>query len=1007
MSPERHKSLILIILATAGPIACVAGEPELARGRLVVEDFEAFTWGGEWATERYSRRADPRMKPVASPVHGGERACRLDVPRGESLTLVAQHGTAFSDEGAKPPLPLPGAPERVGLWVHGHKSRHRLWVRLLDGQDKAVDLPLGSVDFEGWKLLDAPVPTLAAPIGLRGLVVQGGDGALVFDDLTVATASRSSVYVVARPLEPAQEFADDGPVRLRVVVQSLAAERLVDRCEVSAFPLGSQGEPAARRSFWCRVQAGEPHQADVRLALPAGVFRVVTRVGAARHTRRLVVHPAAGRLVPGRIVREAERFARRGGSLVVYQSALSPAVVVETREPTLTLFRCLPRLGLAAPKDALLRKGGVAIAPGERIIPGVRRPPGPPGALLRPAPPLIGPTADGAKGLQAIDEPWVLLWFSGSPSWYHVRFRDGSPCPTFDVPFLLAIQRRPTSVQLEPEGLRLTFDGAGGRVVLMPLYGILRPKPSTTTRWKEDLDQLTPVVKWCRDWARALLAYPVDVREEWRLVPERDEVQVRVRYAYLDTPTVWGTEPLRLAPVPPLLWLARQAGLRVRFSRRPRASGCCTSVGPYAVVSDADGFTYTLSGLSRYVTDALADVPRGGFEPRIGQPRRLWALSSDVGKIPFWARHAGERGRLATEALLRGLLWPPNSQYHYDPAHRRLRARDGLVWHTDGERAAEAVVAEHLRGCWYAGHYAGLWPLLRRRWRHIQSLHATLATPGDWATLGLGSGNAHLDDKLNAAVYYARLAARLDSPEAYADAHLRAVKLLVAAYALTAGAPNYAARHGPWAAIAGLGDKPTALSRCWAGSLGLAPGPPTLVTRPSDAGYSLAHDLLPAYFRLKFRPGPLDLFGRSPAQWAKRALVATQTPDLGAAFRPVASPAGPFAGNYVYTVRPGPDGWPALAWDSHQAPSGGPLLFGTIGTARHTRGKLLRTRTLSPHLRVSVYQAIEMPPPPKAPETPQPPRPEPPPPESADDTPAPDPPRSTPGSRPGTGAPAT
>jgi hypothetical protein len=462
--------------------------------------------------------------------------------------------------------------------------------------------------------------------------------------------------------------------------------------------------------------------------------------------------------------------------------------------------------------------------------------------------------------------------------------------------------------------------------------------------------------------------------------------------------------------------LARQAGLPVRFSKRPRATGCYTSVGPWFVVPNADGYSYAITGLSRYVTEALADVPKGGLETHVGLARRYQALSSDVAKIPFWSRHAGERGRLAAEALIRFVLRPANSRYEFDPTHRRLCALDGLLWQNEGETPAKLAAAEHLRGCWYAGFHAGLWPLLGQHWRHIRGLAATLASEGDWATLDLGSGKAPIDARLNAAVYYARLAARLAPPDDYAAAHLRAVKLLVAAYALTAGAPAYAARGaapyesplrgGPWPSLAGLGSKPTALSRCWPGSLGLAPGPPPLVTRPSDAGYSLASGLLPDYFREKFRSGPFGLFGRSPAEWAQRAFVAIKAPDLGTSFRPVPSETGPYAGNYVYSVEPGPDGWPGLVWASHKAPAAKHLIFGTIGTKPNTRGKLIRSVVVSPGLRLSAFQAIEIPPPPKETEPPTPPKPEAPPAESTDDRPARSPPRNTPESAPGTGAPA-
>jgi hypothetical protein len=505
------------------------------------------------------------------------------------------------------------------------------------------------------------------------------------------------------------------------------------------------------------------------------------------------------------------------------------------------------------------------------------------------------------------------------------------------------------------------------------------------------------------------------------MLPEQDALEVRVRFTYLETERSWGEPPssagadfvarggrppLHVAPVPPLLMLAQQAGLPVRFSKPPRDTGCTSSVGPWFVVPDAAGYSYAVPGLSSCITEALADLPPGSSTPPVDLARHAPPLAAEAAKIPFWTSRGGEQGHLAAEALLRSILWPADCQYELDPVRGCLRAADGFLWQHKAEGDAVITAADHLRAGWYAGLYADLWPLLGRRWHHLQSLHAALASPGDWATLDLGAGSAPLDARLNAAIFYARLAARLAPPDEYAAAHLRAAKLLIAAYALTAGAPTYAAQHGPWPTLAGFGVKPTALSRCAPGSLGLSPGPPPLVTDPCDAGYRFASRFLSAYFREKFRGGPFGLFGRSPEEWAQRTFAAIQAPDLAKKPHPVRPEPGPYTGNYTYTVEPGPDGWPALVWASHRAPAGGSLLFGTIGTGLNTRGKLVRSVTLSPGLRLSAYEASEVPPPPTETAPPAPPPPRAPSAGGAADTPAPPRPRSTPDSAPGKGAPA-
>jgi hypothetical protein len=983
--PRRARivSLAAVAFLAGCPPRPQAPLDQAARGAVVVEDFEDFVWGGHWVTAEFTRGADPRMQRVTEPVHGGRNACRLTVQPGEHLVL--KPGAAFAtsgDQGAQG-LALPGEAERVGIWVRGEESGHQITFRLRDAQGKRANVSLRPVDFAGWTFLDAPLPKLAPPVRLQHIRVAGGRGPLVVDDLAVRTAAKPPVYVQARALEAERDFVADRPVRMRVVVQCVAENGVGGRGEVAVFPANDSGEPVERRRFSYRAVPDAPSESRLSFDLPAGAYRVVARAAGVESRLELVVHPVPDPPPQPDALAAARAFPGRRDSLVVYHSAFSPAVLVESRERTLTLFRGMGTLGLTAPRQAFLRHGeDVDPAEAARKDAGTH-PPATQGAAEpnRASPGDEETEAERATKPVVPNEPWLLVWFGESPAWTRVKLADGTPCPTFDVPFLVVCQRRPTNVRLDGRGLHLTYPRRAGRVAVMPLYGIGRPRPATTARWKSRPELIEPLVAWCRAWARSLLAFPVGLREQWRPVPGRDAIEVRLQYDYLVSDPEWPEPPTRVAPVPPLLMLARQAGLPVRFSRTPRDTGCLSSVGPWFVVPDADSFTYTIEGLSQCVTSVLADLPADGRTTGAGRAIRVGQPLASVGRIPFWAGRLDGTGRGATEALLGPLLW-------------------------SGNRVARKTAAEHLRGAWYAGFHAGDWPALRQRRHRIRALYTALAPQADWATLGLGAEDGPLDPRLNAAVYYARLAARLGKGEEFADAYFGAVKLLVTAYALTAGAPTYAADHAPWPSLAGLGGKATALTRCQGDSLGLSPGPPALVTQPSDAGYCLASRFLAAYVQEKFRPGPSAIFGTDPAAWKERAFVEWDVPDLGQSFRPAPRRDGGFPGNYVAAVRPGHDGWPGLLWTSHRAPSGAPLMFGTIGTAPATRGKLVRSRDVGSHLRLAAYRAIAAPPPPRETESPTPPGQEESPAESGGDTPDQSPPRNTPDSAPGTGAPA-
>jgi len=931
----------LAILLTIAAASAAGGA---SRGQLVVEDFEAFAWGESWATVQFSQGADPRMAAETAEVRSGRQACRLDVPPGETLTLVTQCGARFIGPGDKPPLPLPGEPERIGVWVHGQRGGHRLWLRVVDAAGKTSDTALVPVDFDGWRFLDGPIAGLRGPMALQALLVRGGDGPLLLDDITVTTAAPSPLYLTLRPAAPRADLVADAPAEFLVTLRSLAAETAEGAGTLSAFDPASPGPARTAVAFRYEVSAERPCAARLALRLPPGVHRLVAETRGARAICQAVVHPAKPP-APRSAASGVRRFGRSDGALRLIESALSPALAIEGAGRLLTLFRGLPAAGLRAPQHLLAR-----VRPQSREL----------------------------------EEPWMLFWFGAAPEFKRVTLADGAPCPTFDVPLLLVLDRAPASWKLD-DCLELEFRRPGFHAALMPLLGLRRADPSVTSTWNSSAEAMARVAEACRSWVPLLRALPVGVSEEYRVDSERDLIEVRVRFDYLPLGGPWGTARRRMAPVPPLLMLAKRAGLPVRFSTDPVPTGCQTSIGPYYVVPDAEGYTYSISGLLRFVLTAVADVPRGVPGAQIALGRGYQTLSDDAPKIPFWVAYGGEAGRRASDALSRLLLSPANASYTWDADGARLRAADGLLAHTRGLEAAEAAVADCLRGCWYAGLHAGLWEELRPRWRQILALREGVAEHDDWPTLGLGSRPWPADLRLNSELYFARLASRLAGPDDYTRGCAQAVKLLVAAYALVAGAPRYVEEIGPWPDLAPARNR--VFSACRPGSLGLTQGPPPFVTHPTDAGYAFAAEFLGEYYRERFRSGPLDYFGRSPAEWSQRLFATMGGPQVGQRFRR-SEPAGScFATNYVASVEEGPDGWPAAVWRSHRAPAGGPLTFGAIGTSPASRGRLVRRQTVSSSLRLSAYQAIEAPPAPTTPESPPPPAPATPPAAGAGDRP--------------------
>ncbi|NQT86292.1 hypothetical protein HQ560_05970, partial [bacterium] len=782
---------------------------------------------------------------------------------------------------------------RVGLWVFGARSGHRLWLGVADGGGKVTRVQLAPVDFDGWRYLEGDVSKLTGPLALRGLMVRGGEGPLFIDDVSVTTRTECPLYLTVRQMDPQEEFVDGRAVQLHVGVQSVADERIEGTGEAVAERMGMADEPVERAKFRYRAQAGEPYERTVRLRLPTGVYRVSVRAGGAEQDMRVVVYPAKPLAVARDAESEARRFGARADAVRVYESALSPAIIVETRGRTLTLFRGLKAAGLSAPLDGLLR-----------TIPTTRR--RPEGGLA---------------------EPWMLLWFGASPKWFDVRFADGSPCPTFDAPVLIVLFERPVTAVLQGDGLEMTFASRGARVALMPFLGIARPAPGKTTRWKEKADVVHALAARCRFWASALRALPIDVEEERRINLARDEVEVRLRYRYLRTKSSWVEEERKVAPVPPLLSLARRAGMKVVYSKDPRSTGCQTSVGPYYIVPDTDTFSYTIYGLLRYVNRAVSDLPGEGDAPFVLSPGGRSAAAGN-GRIPRWAQQ-GEPGRAFAEGMARYVLWQGNAHYAQSPSQGPV-AMDGLSWQTQGETEARAAAAEQLRTAWYASRWADVREPLAARARHLAALAEAVRPEGDWATLGVGTTYLPFDARLNGALFHARVAARLGDGASYGAACGRFVKLLAAGWALVGNAPAYAEQHGPWFGLVGQG-KDVVFGRCLPGSVGLASGAPPFVSSPSDAGYAFAGEHVRDYLRERFSRGQDGFYGRDLPAWAERTFVELDAPAVDRDFHPVAPLVGDFASNYVATVETGEDGWPRIAWHSHRSPKGGPLVLCGMG----------------------------------------------------------------------------
>lgn len=134
------------------------------------------------------------------------------------------------------PIPIPGKPHAVGLWVHGDGSGHqlRLWIR--DAQNEVVQITLGTVGPAGWQFLSTPLdppPTetyvianhanqrIDQPAAIVAIVLDDdpdpcrGRGVIYIDDLTAIDGQEIYDYQLSQQGD--QVYPGGEPAKLRIV----------------------------------------------------------------------------------------------------------------------------------------------------------------------------------------------------------------------------------------------------------------------------------------------------------------------------------------------------------------------------------------------------------------------------------------------------------------------------------------------------------------------------------------------------------------------------------------------------------------------------------------------------------------------------------------------------------------------------------------------------------------------------------------------------------------------
>ncbi len=250
---------------------------------------------------------------------------------------------------------------------------------------------------------------------------------------------------------------------------------------------------------------------------------------------------------------------------------------------------------------------------------------------------------------------WLLLWFGNA--FTSSRFSPYVVCPyPADCPLLFFFQNAPETISFG-NGMKLTFkpDEGAGYVAMLPIFGdsyplalpeddkLLDSLPSVrfdhgnvpdefkqyfypsgfeTASWSQQLPE--SVVETCRWWAEHLHRIPVAARESYTYDIASDTLTIKESLKFLQMKE----SGKALAPIPPMLAIAKEEGFPVEFDYPLVKTSVLTAHGPFAGFEDVEEYTWRISGLSRYV------IANRNAERSDGAPEDVYdELESEVRKI--------------------------------------------------------------------------------------------------------------------------------------------------------------------------------------------------------------------------------------------------------------------------------------------------------------------------------------------------------------------------------------
>lgn len=367
---------------------------------------------------------------------------------------------------------------------------------------------------------------------------------------------------------------------------------------------------------------------------------------------------------------------------------------------------------------------------------------------------LYNAQADGQ-----LKENWILLWDDKA-----------------EVPVIIVLKKKPDRIYVSGDRVIVYSNSPFEQAVLAGIYGVDTSQKELVVNGTLK----TGTVNKCRFWSKALLAYPVKCTEYFWIEDDK-KVGIKNKFYYITITDEWGTKPLRLAPLPPLVSFAKDSGHPVETDDGITGYDFPTWYGPLRGHAGKDTVEYRLEipplRHRTYInTDGSEDF-RNKLNSFISTSLKYWGGGGDAWALvpdPIWENSPMSKRNLDVYTWMGAFNSPFNSIMFLDdktrsellkaaeerikipftkyrklmPAEVRVEPYTNNVymvsfWNCMGTPPDKYWDMDEAASCplqalYCYALYTGDWDTVKKGWKAVKNVAGFLEACNDWAYMASG-----------------------------------------------------------------------------------------------------------------------------------------------------------------------------------------------------------------------------------------------------------------------------